>query len=320
MSLFEASAIVPGQSFLARDLVRGGEPVLISERTATRTLKEWDRIAARIVVQGEKRILAGGLLAFTFEGSERLMANLQDAAVQSPHSGWSAPSVKKPLITNDTLREMAPLFTATWLSDVLPKALGLSRPPFTIVTGTRWSSTRCGSPSASRTTLERTRRVSQSDLQLASRERGILELARSAGVLAAVKPQRYWRECLGLERDDGGRDDGARHHRDQGTLAYRQRQSAARAERAIAMLRAALGGLVAAPLTQIQTVEQMMTQQQTALRSTSELPPEIQARLVHATLDRQYRALLEQPIPMLGNVTPAPPRERSPDERSWPSG
>src|SRR6516164_8446546 len=38
MSLYEASAIVPEQSFLARDLVRGGEPVLISERTATRTL------------------------------------------------------------------------------------------------------------------------------------------------------------------------------------------------------------------------------------------------------------------------------------------
>src|SRR6187455_94278 len=46
MSLYEASAIVPGQSFLARDLLRGGEPVLISERTATRTLKEWDQIAA----------------------------------------------------------------------------------------------------------------------------------------------------------------------------------------------------------------------------------------------------------------------------------
>jgi hypothetical protein len=52
MSLYEASAIVPGQSFLARDLLRGGAPVLISERTATRTLKEWDRIAARIVVMG----------------------------------------------------------------------------------------------------------------------------------------------------------------------------------------------------------------------------------------------------------------------------
>ena len=128
MSLYEASAIVPGQSFLARDLLRGGAPVLISERTATRTLKEWDRIAARIVAQGQKRILAGGVLAFTFEGSDRLMANLQEAAVQSPSSGRSAPSVKKPLIADDTLREMAPLFTSTWLSDVLPKALGLSRP------------------------------------------------------------------------------------------------------------------------------------------------------------------------------------------------
>jgi hypothetical protein len=80
--------------------------------------------------------------------------------------------------------------------------------------------------------------------------------------------------------------------------------SAARAERAIAMLRAALGGLVAAPLTQIQTVDQMMAQQQNRPRSASEVPPEIQAELVHATLDKQYRALLEQPVPMLGNLTP----------------
>jgi hypothetical protein len=78
--------------------------------------------------RARKRILAGGVLAFTFEGSEQLMANLQEAAVQSPSSGPSAPSVKKPLIADDTLREMAPLFTSTWLSDVLPKALGLSRP------------------------------------------------------------------------------------------------------------------------------------------------------------------------------------------------
>jgi hypothetical protein len=45
-----------------------------------------------------------------------------------PRPGQSARAVKKPPIADDTLREMAPLFTATWLSDVLPKALGLSRP------------------------------------------------------------------------------------------------------------------------------------------------------------------------------------------------
>src|SRR5258707_7850626 len=52
--------------------------------------------------------------------------------------------------------------------------------------------------------------------------------------------------------------------------------SAARAERAIAMLRAALGGLVAAPLTQVQTVEQMMAQQRDRPRSASDVPLEIQ--------------------------------------------
>ena len=125
MSLYEASAIIAGESFRARDLIRGGEPVLVSERTATRSLMEWDRIAARIVVQGQKRVLGGGLLAFPFETSERLMAELQRAAGQSDTVLRSA---RKQSIADHALRGMTPLFTATWLSDVLPKALGLSRP------------------------------------------------------------------------------------------------------------------------------------------------------------------------------------------------
>jgi hypothetical protein len=39
MSLYEVSEILPGQSFQARDLIRGGEPVLVMERTATQTLR-----------------------------------------------------------------------------------------------------------------------------------------------------------------------------------------------------------------------------------------------------------------------------------------
>jgi len=65
MSLYEASDIIPGQSFRARDLVRGGDPVVVSERTATRTLKTWDWIAARIVEHNGKMILAGGLRRWT---------------------------------------------------------------------------------------------------------------------------------------------------------------------------------------------------------------------------------------------------------------
>ena len=78
MSLYEVSDLVPGESLRARDLIRGGDPVLLSEHTATRTLKPWDRIAARIVRQGPKMILAGGLLAFTFEASLSLFVQLAD--------------------------------------------------------------------------------------------------------------------------------------------------------------------------------------------------------------------------------------------------
>lgn len=39
MSLYEVSDIVPGQSLMARDMLRGGKPVLVREGTATKTLR-----------------------------------------------------------------------------------------------------------------------------------------------------------------------------------------------------------------------------------------------------------------------------------------
>ena len=53
MSLYEVSDIVTGQSFLARDLLRDGEPVRVMEVSGTKSLKPWDRIGARLIRQGE---------------------------------------------------------------------------------------------------------------------------------------------------------------------------------------------------------------------------------------------------------------------------
>lgn len=66
MSLYEVSGVVPGDGLRLSDLVRGGEPV--TERSATRTLKDWDRVAARVIPQASGLVLAGGLLAFTPRG------------------------------------------------------------------------------------------------------------------------------------------------------------------------------------------------------------------------------------------------------------
>jgi hypothetical protein len=145
MSLYEVSDLVPGESFRARDLIRGGTPVLVSEHTATRTLKPWERIAARIVHQGPKMILAGGLLAFTLEASLSLFAQLTDRypnAVKRPRrrapplnglEGWNG--------TDGELRQAAPLFTTAWLFDVLPRVLGTNRPTLLNSEVTKSSST-----------------------------------------------------------------------------------------------------------------------------------------------------------------------------------
>ena len=78
MSLYEVSNIVKDTSFLARDLVRGGDPILISEQSATRSLKQWDRIAARVLQVGPQTIIAGGVLSFDYDASENLLTMLRN--------------------------------------------------------------------------------------------------------------------------------------------------------------------------------------------------------------------------------------------------
>lgn len=104
MSLYEVSEVTPGRSFLARDLIRGGEPILVSEKSATQMLKTWDRIAARIVPIGGKRILAGGLLPFTMEAADVVMDGLRKAEGKRSRRAQLA-------IDDETLQGLAHLFT-----------------------------------------------------------------------------------------------------------------------------------------------------------------------------------------------------------------
>ena len=77
-SLYEVSDIIKDTSFRARDLVRGGNPILISERSATRSLKQWDRIAARVVHIGSHAHISGALLPYQREASEDILRLLRN--------------------------------------------------------------------------------------------------------------------------------------------------------------------------------------------------------------------------------------------------
>ena len=87
MSLYEVSDVKSGESFMARDLFRDGEPVRISERTATRTLKQWDRIAARVMEVRDKTIISGGVLPFDHELSETLLSSLSSTQKRAAKAG-----------------------------------------------------------------------------------------------------------------------------------------------------------------------------------------------------------------------------------------
>ena len=67
LSLYEVSEVAPGESMALRDLVRGGDPVRVIERSGSRNLHQWDRIATRIIPVRSGAVISGTLLFFDHE-------------------------------------------------------------------------------------------------------------------------------------------------------------------------------------------------------------------------------------------------------------
>jgi hypothetical protein len=97
-----------------------------------------------------------------------------------------------------------------------------------------------------------------------------------------------------------------------GTLELKDRtltlhvNSESRAERGRAMLEPLLEGLVSTPLIERQTLDQAMAEHRTdgSAPVSSGLPPDEERRLIHAQLDTHYRQRLDEPVPMLGDISP----------------
>jgi len=138
MSLYEISDIVREESFLARDLVRGGEPVRVSERSGTRYLKPWDRMAARLVGVGSRIEMAGGAMPFDREASETVLKALRhgskkaraeaDKFARKPGRRVDSALIAEALSDTEVLRASAFLFTNIWLDDLLQRTLNPTLP------------------------------------------------------------------------------------------------------------------------------------------------------------------------------------------------
>jgi hypothetical protein len=83
VSLYEVSDIVPGDSFLARDLIRDGEPFHVLERSATKTMAPWEQFAMRIVNVRGQNIIAGGLLPLKPELADDLLSEFNEMVAEA---------------------------------------------------------------------------------------------------------------------------------------------------------------------------------------------------------------------------------------------
>ncbi|ABN78813.1 hypothetical protein [Cereibacter sphaeroides] len=267
ISLHEVSDVVPGQSMALRDLLTGGEPVTVRETSATRSLKQWDRIVARVVPVRDHHVIAGGVLPFSAEAVAMLFDGLRDAL--------RLRKTDTPRPTVDQLRHCGPIFSGAWFFTHLPGLLNPQAPHLSNTDGEELEFHELHFRFAPR--------VVQG--QVAAALSRMPDLSRDGSKswdwLAQTKPAAGKKKDaapgLALETfSEGGTVLGSLVLK--GKALILRVNSKERAARGETMIMAAAGDLLRPPLTTIQTVEQAMRDRDARGERTDvteEIPPEI---------------------------------------------
>ena len=292
VSLYEVSDVQPGTSMALRDLLTDADPVTVREKSASRTLKQWDRIAVRVVAQRDHHVISGALLPFRTETVEFLFEGLRDALKLKKRDALR--------LSREQLLGCAPIFTAAWLFTELDRALSPAEIQLTNSDGDDVQFHELRFPLASGVTQK-------------------VVAARLEGV-KAFEPEgaKFW-NWLSARKGRGGQAGGGLMLDTQmdaatvlGTLELKGKallvnvNSATRAAMAEALVAEACGDLLKRPLTTIQTVEQMRDDHRDSgpQAGADEIPPEIARELMQEHLDQHYRETLDAPNPALGGKSP----------------
>lgn len=313
MSLYEVSDIVLGESFLARDLVRGGDAVRVSERSATKSLRQWDRIAARVIDVRGKRVISGAVLSFDHDLSEEVLAALSRA--QKTARGESIKLMKSVghkvdkakldgLFSEDMVLQASTfLFTNIWLRDFLDHVMHPNLPQMSNTDGEPLEFQSVHYPLLSGTTPQAVRAALASIPDLKEENDHFwnwVDAKAGRSRSSTIVPKgRTFITTMG----DAGIVLGNLELKEKTlTLSVNSR---ARGERGRALLDRALTGLAREPLVESQTAEQMMASKGEAQpKASSGLAPEDERAFIHKSLDDHYGRMLGEPIPALGNATP----------------
>ncbi len=313
MSIYEVSDIRPGASFMARDLILGGDPFPVTERTATRTMLQWEHLAMRIVEFRGHHVIAGGLLRFQPELSAQVIdeVNLRadDAEDEirerlGEQDRHADPEAVRRLSLTKVLKMSTPLFSEAWLEGTVLDPEDVVHPTLMNADGDEIEFIELHCPFAKGTTRKQLRDLLNAtpDMEAASSriwkwvapaEEEVKSQAQRAGSILYKAHLEYGALALGTIELKGEKLQASVN-------------SAARAKKLQSRLKDILGNLVAEPVMVHQTVDQAMAAHRTnpAPIEQADLPPEVESQVISEFYDRHYRETLDQPIPMLGDTSP----------------
>lgn len=131
-SLYEVTDLDPGRSMTVRDLIMGGDPIIIEEKQGSETASRWDRIAGRVVIVNKRPQLTGGVLLIPQQLADAILSDI-DKVVKRMRKDLLEEAKKSgsPLETDDReLREtvlsdttVCRLITQNWLFGAVDRAL-----------------------------------------------------------------------------------------------------------------------------------------------------------------------------------------------------
>ena len=315
MSLYAVSDVDPGKGFALTDLVRGGPPIRIEERSASRSLVDGDRIGARVIELRHSCVISGGLLAFAPETAEKLRSAIAEVARKLPgaatlvaerHETAFDPDALDPAMALDVALSQAPaLFSTLWLQEKLEAIANPTLPQLFNSDGEPFELQSLHFPLAKgvRLATVRGRLNARFDELWAESDSYWNWLAADPETGASAAPPAEGL-VLSTTMEEGGVVLGNLSL--EGRTLRLSVNSAARAARGRALIAATLGELVGPPTLETHELGDLAGQGHggPADDPAPSLSPDEERALVHRTLTRHYRQQLDQPVPALGQATP----------------
>ena len=313
MSIFEVSDIRPGESFMARDLILGGDPFLVSERSATRTMLQWEHLAMRVVKVQRHHIIAGGLLPYQPELSARIIdeVNLCADKVEAKFSAMfskqdehTGPEVIRRLSLAKVLKMSAPLFSETWLAGTALDPDDMELPTLMNAEGDEIEFIELHCSFSKGTTQRQLRDLLNAAPDMEAASSGIWNWVSLAGEEAKPRAKRADGIFYKAHLENGALTLGMIELK--GKRLQASVNSAERAKKLQSRLKDILGKQMSEPVMVHQTVEQAMATHRArpAPNEQAVLPPEVENQIIKEFYDRHYRETLDQPIPMLDDTSP----------------